>query len=1428
MTASNSRSGSQTANITCSYLNTREYEDPAMIKRFTPIAEAMRSASDEELGFDSADVSPKSLSMLAGQLRAFTETALGKNARKLPSSVAHITKFPHKLFSDYRPDGGLYVMLCACLNFKCLHGLRRLEFQNPDKQTLLYDMLTRIDKALQRANILPKVKVFFSRAVPSSMLPSLRAIVQKRGTVVSSASAATHIIYQDPKGTTLKETGDTDYCRPLKISETHALVHWWYYPDSYDSWIPNSEVDGVVEPPEEHVDAWHIQLRWLQDTELYNEWMNEADYEVPFDIRIKVSPAPRSEPPAATKPSHAHLSSGTGKHDHDRSSKKRRRSSQSASASREIARDADKEDEMDLGNSTPDSEGDASRRQRRGNSENPSKERKSRESSRKDSEGHHPRKRTRTSEDRKKSSKRDVKATVKLRLPLKPPQERTKDRQLEKERTREGRGKDSSKGEIRTKEPSKSKKDSSSEIPISSGLKVRVKLGGKVSEPRRILEVPVVKGTNVQQDGKESPLEEKEEEAAKVEQKSPSKTLSKSPSKQQPKTLVKEERLKRADDDVALKTDEPKPDHADAAQKSEKKDEIETDASKEEVTQEQKKPFSRRKRSRKERTQQNRAPGVTPIEDAIPIPEGEVPRIRNISNEGTEVDAMEVDTVKETEKPPSPSTGPGNEPAKENGGPTVPDAAPGNHTEAEFTMDVENFDDNGRVIAVSEKMLSGAEANAPASGADVIGSLSTITIRMPAHTRWFRLDAVHDIEKRALPEFFDKRSQSKTPMVYKKYRDFMIEVWRQAPEKYLTATAARRHLAGDVCAILRVHAFLERWGLINYGTEPESKPYLSSSLKTRSSRPKPIILDGPAADQANGVPRLLFFDEPRPAKRDNAPVSLQKAVKNAKEKAIREKTSLLTRRELYATAAATKYECDACGADCSRMRYHCVSTVDMELCPNCFANGMYPETLSARDFEQLTTVLSSEAYDGSVWSEAEVLLLLEGLEKFGDDWNQVADHVGSKTNEQCVMQFLRMPIEDSFLGDQLGKWDAGSIEKDDLDVAQESISDEDRKFAGPYLPFADTSNPVMAQVAFLASCVSPEVAAAAAQAALNQLLKEDGAKVDGVESKTAQAQALLSGGDSSKNEQRPTENGIASGEQKELGSKLRTLPGSQLDSVAVEAAASVGLAAAVVRSRQMADAERREIERDFAVAVETKLRAVDVKIQEFERLEQHLRRERDRMERHRHGLFAARIEAAVRGGDAFAGRVAGVGLSSGNVTHQGVPSVTGKGVPFGYTGATGTSAGSVPANVLGVANMVIGTNPSSTAASANATPVGGVVSQAAMGGSIMGNQGPVENDTPQMGITPTMQGAMAAHQPLAAANTTTQPGSGITGVVPASLSAANVTRSGTPGSVGSGMQVSSVGLSNVVGGPNSATNAGSGSVTGPPASGQVQLPRSGE
>ena len=122
----------------------------------------------------------------------------------------------------------------------------------------------------------------------------------------------------------------------------------------------------------------------------------------------------------------------------------------------------------------------------------------------------------------------------------------------------------------------------------------------------------------------------------------------------------------------------------------------------------------------------------------------------------------------------------------------------------------------------------------------------TSSYTIPSQTAaWFNMDSIEDIEKYSLPEFFRGVYPSKTPTTYKEYRNFMINLYRMNPMTYVTATskcsaiiltrysfaACRRHLSGDACAIVRIHAFLEKWGLINFNVQPDLKPHKMSLLK---------------------------------------------------------------------------------------------------------------------------------------------------------------------------------------------------------------------------------------------------------------------------------------------------------------------------------------------------------------------------------------------------------------------------------------------------------------------------------------------------------------------------------------------------------------------------------------------------------------------
>lgn len=67
----------------------------------------------------------------------------------------------------------------------------------------------------------------------------------------------------------------------------------------------------------------------------------------------------------------------------------------------------------------------------------------------------------------------------------------------------------------------------------------------------------------------------------------------------------------------------------------------------------------------------------------------------------------------------------------------------------------------------------------------------------------------------------------KNEELYKKYRNHIIELGRS---QHVTPTQARKGLAGDACAIIRIHKFLEKWGLINYihPKNPSSQPQAKS------------------------------------------------------------------------------------------------------------------------------------------------------------------------------------------------------------------------------------------------------------------------------------------------------------------------------------------------------------------------------------------------------------------------------------------------------------------------------------------------------------------------------------------------------------------------------------------------------------------------
>jgi SWI/SNF related-matrix-associated actin-dependent regulator of chromatin subfamily C len=145
----------------------------------------------------------------------------------------------------------------------------------------------------------------------------------------------------------------------------------------------------------------------------------------------------------------------------------------------------------------------------------------------------------------------------------------------------------------------------------------------------------------------------------------------------------------------------------------------------------------------------------------------------------------------------------------------APDAPPRDGDEIKDEDMAEAQDEAKEGQEGAEGQAEKTKATAESSAREHLIS-QTHSIILPSYSSWFDMHDINTIERKALPEFFNNRNRSKTPTIYKDYRDFMINTYRLNPIEYLTVTACRRNLAGDVCAIMRVHAFLEQWGLINY------------------------------------------------------------------------------------------------------------------------------------------------------------------------------------------------------------------------------------------------------------------------------------------------------------------------------------------------------------------------------------------------------------------------------------------------------------------------------------------------------------------------------------------------------------------------------------------------------------------------------------
>ncbi|KAK5162581.1 hypothetical protein LTR04_003354 [Oleoguttula sp. CCFEE 6159] len=533
----------------------------------------------------------------------------------------------------------------------------------------------------------------------------------------------------------------------------------------------------------------------------------------------------------------------------------------------------------------------------------------------------------------------------------------------------------------------------------------------------------------------------------------------------------------------------------------------------------------------------------------------------------------------------------------------------------------------------------------------------THAIILPSYSTWFDMHQIHELEKKALPEFFNSRNRSKTPAVYKDYRDFMVNTYRLNPSEYLTVTACRRNLAGDVCAIMRVHVFLEQWGLINYQIDPDTRPSnigppFTGHFRITADTPRGLQPHQPAPNSTVTTGKPYAATErlatATPASKSDLNLEIRRNIyePNGKGTTPAEPKDKQANGEANDSGEKTaksleeglkqpgkQYHCYTCGIDCTRVRYHNTKSapnsaqgktgalVKYDVCPNCYMDGRFPASTRSGDYTKLENDRYVTIPDrDSPWTDGETLLLLEGLELFDEDWNSVSDHVGSRTREECVLKFLQLEIEDKYLEPE--------------PAVESSMPGSLGWLSGGRVPFCQADNPVMSVMGFLAGLADPNVTAAAAGKSVEEmrrnvrerLEKTDGSPVlDATSSKGNEKETSAPASSESvkhENDSMDVDRPASSPQASDSNAMTTHAPQTSANSNPM---ATIPLALTAARASALASHEERALTALVSRATNIQLAKLELKLQQFAEMESVLQAERRDLERRRQQLFLDRL-----------------------------------------------------------------------------------------------------------------------------------------------------------------------------------------------------------
>ncbi|KAL7593128.1 hypothetical protein Lser_V15G34582 [Lactuca serriola] len=303
----------------------------------------------------------------------------------------------------------------------------------------------------------------------------------------------------------------------------------------------------------------------------------------------------------------------------------------------------------------------------------------------------------------------------------------------------------------------------------------------------------------------------------------------------------------------------------------------------------------------------------------------------------------------------------------------------------------------------------------------------------PISSGWFSWTKLHPLEERALPSFFNGKLENRTPEIYMAIRNSIMKKFHANPNTQLEEKDLSEISVGELDAKKEVMEFLDYWGLINYHPFPETDLPTSMADAEESEETE-------KAEKVNSLLQKLYEFEVEQLCTPAVPRSsfATPAVTS------RLPETMIADESLQPEGPSVEYHCNSCAADCSRKRYHCQKQADYDLCTECFNAGKFDSDMSPSDFILMEPADAAVTSSGK-WTDQETLLLLEALELFSENWNEIAEHVATKTKAQCILHFVQMPIEDTFRDCDDEEDDDSSHKEKDLKKDESCNENEEKK-----------------------------------------------------------------------------------------------------------------------------------------------------------------------------------------------------------------------------------------------------------------------------------------------------------------------------------------------------------------------------------------------